>query len=378
MEFDYIIAGAGCAGLMLAYKLSREEHFKDHTILLIDKDAKKTNDRTWCYWEKGNGKWDDILACQWSGIYFGNTHFKKSIPTQDYSYKMIRGVDFYNKILSSLEQNPSISFVREEIISIIDSGNEVNVTTTVSEYKARKVFSSLFDPKFITPSRKYPYLKQHFVGWFVETETPVFNASEAVFMDFDIPQKGNTRFMYVLPFSSQYALVEYTLFSEDLLPVEEYEMAIGAYLAARYGLKNYTVKEKEYGNIPMTCFPMESQNSHNILYIGSAGGWSKPSTGFTFMMCDRNTDNLISFLKSNQNLKKFDTRNVYKYLDNVLLRVLSQNNAAGSSIFTSMFKNNPLSRIFTFLDEKASIWEVLQIMHGVRHIHLFVKAIFSR
>ena len=42
------------------------------------------------------------------------------------------------------------------------------------------------------------------------------------FMNFDIPQIGNTRFMYLLPFSPTKALVEYTLFSKDLLEKEEY------------------------------------------------------------------------------------------------------------------------------------------------------------
>lgn len=378
MDYDYIIAGAGCAGLMLAYKLSMDEHFKNHSILLIDKDAKKSNDRTWCYWEEGSGPWDDILSCQWSKVYFGNTHFKKSIPTLEYSYKMIRGKDFYNKIFSSLEGNPKIKFVQEEVVSVRDTGKEVFVTTSHSEYKTQKVFSSLFNPDIIQPSAKYPYLKQHFVGWFVHTDEPVFDSSEAVFMDFDIAQKGNTRFMYVLPLSDNYALVEYTLFSEKLLPREEYEEAIQEYLLSRYGQRKYTIKEKEYGNIPMTCFPLELQNSRNVLYIGSAGGWSKPSTGFTFMMCDKNTDKLVSFLKSNPNLKKFSTHNIFRYLDNILLRVLSQHNESGAAIFTCMFKTNTLSRIFRFLDEKASLREILLVMIGVGHMHLFVKSVLTK
>ena len=45
-------------------------------------------------------------------------------------------------------------------------------------------------------------------------------------MDFDIPQEKETRFLYVLPIKTNYALVEYTLFSENLLENESYEKGI--------------------------------------------------------------------------------------------------------------------------------------------------------
>ena len=54
-------------------------------------------------------------------------------------------------------------------------------------------------------------------------------------MDFDLPQKQETRFMYLLPFSPNEALVEYTLFSKDLLEDEEYETAINDYLKEKSG-----------------------------------------------------------------------------------------------------------------------------------------------
>ena len=70
---------------------------------------------------------------------------------------------------------------------------------------------------------KYPLLQQHFIGWKIKTSEPAFTADKATFMDFSVAQKGNTRFMYVLPFSKTEALIEYTLFSKDLLPEKEYE-----------------------------------------------------------------------------------------------------------------------------------------------------------
>ena len=49
--FDYIIAGSGAAGLTLAYMLLENEYTKKK-LLIIDKDLKENNDRTWCFWQK--------------------------------------------------------------------------------------------------------------------------------------------------------------------------------------------------------------------------------------------------------------------------------------------------------------------------------------
>lgn len=75
--------------------------------------------------------------------------------------------------------------------------------------------------------------------------------------------------------------MEYTLFSKDLLPLEEYEVEIEKYIN-NLGISEYEIIEKEQGNIPMTSYQFWKQNTKNIVHIGSAGGWTKASTGYTF------------------------------------------------------------------------------------------------
>jgi lycopene beta-cyclase len=83
-------------------------------------------------------------------------------------------------------------------------------------------------------------------------------------MDFSVEQKGNTRFMYVLPTSKTEALLEYTLFSKELLSKEEYETEIQKYIE-NLGITEYEIIEKEQGNIPMTCYPFWKHNTKNII-----------------------------------------------------------------------------------------------------------------
>ena len=41
MKYDYIIAGSGCAGLSLLYKILLTPSLQNKSILVIDKDQKK-------------------------------------------------------------------------------------------------------------------------------------------------------------------------------------------------------------------------------------------------------------------------------------------------------------------------------------------------
>ena len=50
LTYDYIIAGAGGAGLSLLHYLLASPVLSNQQILVIDQSLQKTNDRTWCFW----------------------------------------------------------------------------------------------------------------------------------------------------------------------------------------------------------------------------------------------------------------------------------------------------------------------------------------
>ena len=51
-HYDYIFTGTGLAALMTVYEMILSDKIERKAILLIDSDAKKTNDRTWCFWDE--------------------------------------------------------------------------------------------------------------------------------------------------------------------------------------------------------------------------------------------------------------------------------------------------------------------------------------
>ncbi len=376
MTYDYIIIGAGAAGLLLTDALGKDDFFSGKSILLLDKDAKQTNDRTWCFWEKGVGEFDALLHKKWDAIYFAGKTYKEQLSIAPYSYKMIRGLDFYSHYLAKIAQYPNITFIQETVTNITEIDAFVEVKTEKQQYTCTKVFNSIYSPKEVLSQQKHPVLQQHFLGWFVKTKSPVFNATQATFMDFSIPQKGNTRFMYVLPISNTEALIEYTLFSEKLLPKTEYETAIKDYLK-KLGCTDYEIIEKEKGSIPMTCYNFSGKNTNNIIYIGTVGGWSKPSTGYTFMPTVKKTKDLVQHLKKEKPLVSFAKKSRFWFYDLLLLDILYKDNSKGELIFESLFKNRKPQAIFRFLDEDTNLWEDVKIILGCPKIP-FIKALLGR
>ncbi|MEN8883245.1 MAG: lycopene cyclase family protein [Flavobacteriaceae bacterium] len=378
-EHDYIITGTGASGLMLAYRMAKDPFFDHKSILIIDKEKKYSNDRTWCFWENGVGEWDDIIHKSWKKIAFKSKSFKNEFTLKSYSYKMIRSASFYKKMWDFIATKNNITFVEDTVINISHKKHGASVLTLKTEYHTLKLINSIAIDKDYKQQVKFPLLQQHFLGWFIETKEDTFNDSVATFMDFTVNQKRNTRFMYVLPQTSKIALFEFTLFSKKLLPKEEYEREIRKYLEQR-SITDYKIIEKEYGIIPMTSYRFWRQNSNNVLFIGTIGGWTKASTGFTFMNTTKKTKKVIDFIKTGKSFRSFRKPTRFWYYDLFLIDILSRHNHIGASIFSKLFKRNSIQSIFKFLDEESNFIQDLKIMLTMpfyRFTWAFIRRLFN-
>ena len=375
-QYDYIITGSGASGLMLAYRMANDSFFDNSSILIIDKEKKNSDDRTWCFWENGEGEWDELLHKSWDKILFESNTYKNTIPLQSYAYKMLRSGVFYDKLWNFINTKNNIRFIEDTVVNIGGSEDGAVVETLKSKYFTTKLLNSIDLNKKYTLQKKYPVLLQHFCGWFIKTDKISFDDSTATFMDFTVDQKRNTRFMYVLPISPNKALFEYTLFSKEVLTKEEYESELLKYLAIK-SITEYTITEIEQGVIPMTSYKFWEQNSKNILHIGTVGGWTKASTGYTFKNTSKKTIQLIAFLKAENDFTHFRKKTRFWWYDLLLIDVLSSYNHLGSKLFSTLFKRNSLKNVFRFLDEETIFIEDLRIMLSMPPLR-FIKALFRR
>lgn len=362
MTYDFAILGTGAAGLHLALAMQADPFFEHKTLLLIDKSEKNTNDKTWCFWEKGVGLWDHITYHQWEkGLVVSETE----VPLQlnPYKYKMLRSIDFCNYAKGILNLNPNIHWVYEDVQQV-SSATPLSITTDQSTYKADWVFDSRM-PKSFEPVDGYNMIFQHFKGWVVETPTPTFNSEQFTMMDFRVKWKDSACFTYVLPVSSTEALIEFTMFTPYLIEDVGYDAMLNTYVEETMKLKNYEINAVEKGIIPMTDFPFHASTQGNHIKIGTAGSWVKPSSGYSFKNAERYSRLLLHYYKTNQPIPKLLASSKFRFYDKLFLDVLTHENNLGERIFYNMYKHNPTPRIFRFLDEQSTLWEDFQIISSL-------------
>ena len=361
MKYDYIIAGSGCAGLSLLYRLLKTPLLQDKSILVIDQDQKKNNDRTWCFWEKSPGLFESIVHAKWNKLEFLSTEFKKELNLESYTYKMIQGIDFYNFVINYAKKFKNVSFVQETINSIDNIDKKAVLKTTKNRYTANYIFNStnLFNPKI----NEQNSLLQHFKGWLIKTEKPVFNPEIGRLMDFRVSQENGATFMYVLPTSATEALVEYTLFSPRVLDKEVYTLELKKYIKEELEIDNYTLIHQESGVIPMSLAKFEQNPKLNVINIGTSGGYTKGSSGYTFQFIQKNIIEIINNLVEGNNIiQQTSFKNkYYQWTDRTLIDVLLSNKLTGKDVFTKMFQKVPAEKILAFLGNESSFIEDLKV-----------------
>ncbi len=363
-SYDYIIAGAGCAGLSLLMRMLRHSFFAGKKILLIDADDKQKNDRTWCFWETQPGFFEEIVYKQWEHIEFYGKNFSARFDIAPYRYKMIRGGDLYRFAFEAVHAASNVVFVQQKVEAVYYKGDSGFVQTATDLFFAPFVFNSLvFNPAVW---QKKGSLLQHFKGWIIDTNKARFNSDVATMMDFRIQPVQENAFVYVLPLSPQKALVEYTVFSPQLLDAHAYDTGLKQYIADYLQLGTYDITAEEFGVIPMSTFAPAIFPSP-VVHIGTAGGQTKSSSGYTFQFIQKHSDRIVEALLCGRHpvtTSRFADKRFQLY-DNTLLHILYNRKMTAEQIFSDLFRHNKPQQIFRFLDNETSMQEELKIMTTV-------------
>ena len=366
-SYDYIIAGSGCAGLSLLYRILKDPVLSAKNILVIDKSEKNANDRTWCFWEKGRGVFEPVVSHEWKILEFLTTDFERQYKLKNYSYKMIQGIDFYDYVLAFAQNFKNVSFKQENILNIQGQSDTAFVETEKAKYGAEYVFNStgLFNPEINTKNS----LLQHFEGWVIKTDKPVFDDKIGTLMDFRLSQKHGITFMYMLPTSSTEALVEYTLFSEKLLDKALYKAALENYIKAYLKIEKYEIIHKEFGVIPMSLakFSRNPDTNRRIVNMGTAGGFTKASSGYTFQFIQKHADLILKNLREGYppNPKATFREAMFDWYDRTMLEVVISGSMEGREIFSTLFKKCSIENILAFLGNESSLVEEIKIMKSL-------------
>lgn len=374
-SFDIGIIGGGVSGLHLALALLNDSHFDKYSIAIFEKSPKTVNDKTWSFWEDGKGKWDHLITKEWKrGKIFAQQE-EVELNLQPFTYKMLPSINFYTYAYQQIENAEHMHLLYEAVLDLKENTTSVEILTATENYSAQLVFNSQI-PSIKDIRKKADFtLLQHFKGWFIETNKPVFNPEEFVMMDYRYKEKDQTSFMYVLPISSTKALVEYTYFTPHLVNDERYEHFLKKYIKEKLAIEEYQITDTEQGIIPMSTYNFNANSTQKIIQIGTAGGWVKASSGYSFKNAEKKAAKLVANLKNNQPLSQGLFQPKYKHYDALFLDVLCKHNALGELVFYKLYAKNNIQTLLKFLDEDTSFAEDFKIIQSLTSM-VFIKAFF--
>lgn len=358
-----MIIGGGLSGLQLLNALLSDQELSNKRIAIIEANQSPI-EKTWCFWEKRKGQWENLIYHQWEAGEFIDDDGSLDLKMNPYTYKMIRSEELVAHFKELIKEHSNIEWIYDKV-KAIDIENSL-ATSDSAQYHGELIFDSRFDPEELE-ANDHPQLLQHFKGWFIKTEKDQFDPGKFLMMDFRLPFSNLCSFTYILPFSHNEALVEYTFFSSSLLKEEKYDQLITAYLKEYFGTVSYQKIGEEKGVIPMTTYPFQKKNKENYHRIGTAGGWVKASSGYSFKHAEKKSAQLVKNIKAGKPLQHNLTKRRFKLYDRVFLNLLEEENELGNQLFQQMYRNNQASSIFRFLDEESSFIEELKLINRFDH-----------
>jgi lycopene beta-cyclase len=277
---------------------------------------------------------------------------------ESHPYLCIPGGRFYEFVLQRISGSRNVTLrFGESVRGVWEGEGEVRVGTEVGEYAA----SLVFDGRGLAPGsagferarKEAVWLPQQFLGQQLRALRPVFEPGRCTLMDFDVDQGRGLRFVYVLPFGEREAMVENVYLAEVEVAPEDHRREICEYLEARYGLSEYEVLGEERGYIPMTTYPFSKRSGERVHNIGTLGGQTRPSTGYTFLRIQRRCRVLARSAVRGDPLPEWDEPRRTRLLDDLFLRFLLERPGEAPEVYRRMFEGVPSGALVRFLTERS-------------------------
>ena len=373
-KFDYIIVGAGCSGLSLAYEMNVKNLFNDKTCAIIDKRKEFNRDKIWSYWNIYEHSFYDCLINKWDKFCVKKNQNEIILDCENFQYQSIDSQKFYKKILDNLNSNKNIKLIlNKSVDKIYENKDEAIVQCGDEIFRTDIIFNSSLDNK----TTKESELFQHFYGCEVVFDENVNLPEYPIIMDFNCNQDSWVHFFYTLPMGKNKIFIENTWISnEKSFAFERYIAEINYYIQNNLNYKKkYKTNYSEIGSIPMFHFK-NNVKYKKLINIGTAGNLTRKSTGYTFLNIQKSVKQIAINISKKQNIKESSVSLKYNYLDNIFIKVLLEKKGSMYEVFFDLFKKNKTKDIVKFLSNTSNWFEDLKIILSMPKL-IFIKKLLN-
>jgi lycopene beta-cyclase len=294
---------------------------------------------------------------------FVQTNNNKVQSIQDQPYYCIKSIDFYNLVHEAIASHPIDKF-DAPLVALHPLTDSIEIIIEQQVITGAIVFDSR-PPVFTQEVRNQSYLLQSFFGYHIRLQNPLLHVDTFQMMNFDVDQSCHTQFLYNLPYAPNECLVELTRFGVDTIDIDYAKKILDEKIKAQFGA--YEIVAEEEGCIPMTVLKQSASTDKRIINMGARANLIKPTTGYGFKK-------MHAFASAFENPAQAPlTKARFLFYDHLLLIILIRWPELGKKIFTALFQNNTIQRIFSFLDEKSGISEEVKIFASLPIVP-FLKA----
>lgn len=354
-EYDIAIIGAGLAGLSLATRLA-EPAFAGLRVLLLEPRTQYRRDRTWSYWSLQPHPFQAAVASSWDTWSIVAADKTVTRSASGLRYESIPSDRLYRIALERIHAAPHITFRQGVTAFAEEDANGVHLRFGGQTARARAGFDTRPPPCLGAYG-----LSQRFAGWEIETQEDVFDASTVTLMDFRCAQPGAAHFTYVLPSTPRRALVEDTWFAPLGFQPPDHGRAVRDHLRVRYGVTAFDTLFEESGALPMNPVFRPASGKY-LLPIGTAGGGTRPSTGYAFNAIQAQCDTIAADVRAARAPRPVPPRpGLVRFMDRVLLDMLDRQPELAAPLFASLFERCEPRRLVRFLNDRAGLADLTAV-----------------
>ena len=371
-HYNLAILGGGCAGLSLAMRLA-EAGSSAPSTLVLEKNAHYTNDRTWCFWDEADPELKDWVDHSWLNFEIKNGIKNFTRSCKNHAYLMLSAQIFYERSLAKVAANKQLVTIltNQDILEVTKMHNQTwRIMTATGTYTADKVVDTRPNMQI---KDEDSLLWQSFIGYEVETSADTFDTHTFVLMDFDTTFSQGLGFIYVLPYSANRALIEYTIFASQSIAANQLNEYIKPALLKYLTDIDYKILRTEYGKLPMGNKKIKKTNDPSYIYAGLYAGAARPSSGYAFQRIQRWAKQCAYALINHQLLVAPEKDPwILASMDDLFLNVLKSNPKSSIPLFFNFFLHCKTLTVIRFLSDRASILDYLSIFASMPKL-LFLK-----